>query len=331
MKRFKNTIRKMAIIYCLFNATVAVIYYQDASAGNFSKVVDVLRDLSPLNGFQIFAGMAGYNNYSPPTQFTRYFPFLFAVVALYLHVWPKYRQNLIEIKKRNERERDELMAQQKKPVANKPTATQSRNLNESNDARITSPSIEQTSHDLVSSIPYSSNRHNGGVHFAYSNNKPMYIEGKAHGIIKIFDAKNCTQERIRKNLESSNFRFCKASIDFQTFEHPQTGQLVSVGFDKENSIISIKTCNKVEIDFNLSQCLAFVAYVNRLPIYERASVLEDDDKTLYIVFEHLMPVFPMPHGFSAAGFPAQVFGVCNQASLILSNFAENMSLALQGD
>ena len=151
MKSFKNTIRKIAIIYCLFNATVAVIYYQDASAGNFPKVVDALRGLSPLNGFQIFAGMAGYNNYSPPTQFTRYFPLLFAVVALYLHVWPKHRQNLIEVKKRNE-----ALAQQKKPVEKKPVATQSRNLDESNDAQITSPSIEITSHDMVSSIPCAS-------------------------------------------------------------------------------------------------------------------------------------------------------------------------------
>ena len=94
MKKFLKFLHKIAVVYCLLNAAIATIYYQEASSGKDLKVVEILRELRPLNGFQIFADMAGYENYGPPTQFTRYFPVLFLLTAFILYAQPKRRKKL---------------------------------------------------------------------------------------------------------------------------------------------------------------------------------------------------------------------------------------------
>lgn len=54
--------------------------------------------------------------------------------------------------KRYKSERNEIMAQEKKPVEKKPVITQSRKFDKANDAQNTSRSMEQISNDLVSSF-----------------------------------------------------------------------------------------------------------------------------------------------------------------------------------
>ena len=94
MTKFMNFLRKIIIIYCLLNAAIAALYYQEASSGRDLKAVEMLRGIRPLNGFQFFADMAGYENYGPPTQFTRYFPVLFLLAAFILYAQPKRRKKL---------------------------------------------------------------------------------------------------------------------------------------------------------------------------------------------------------------------------------------------
>ena len=123
MKSFKKILYLTAIAYFAFNAVVSFLYYQEVSSDNDSKIVEQLRDLKPLNGFQILAEMAGYVDYSPPTQFTRYFPPLFGLLATYLAIKPRARANKLQRKnlrsqrdeevRREQRDRQRIRSQEK--------------------------------------------------------------------------------------------------------------------------------------------------------------------------------------------------------------------------
>ena len=112
MKSFKKILYLTAIVYFAFNAVVSFLYYQEASSDNDSKIVEQLRDLKPLNGFQILAEMAGYVDYSPPTQFTRYFPPLFGLLAIYLVIRPRARANKLQRKNLSSQRDEEVRKEQ---------------------------------------------------------------------------------------------------------------------------------------------------------------------------------------------------------------------------
>lgn len=151
-------------------------------------------------------------------------------------------------------------------------------------------------------------------------------DGRAIRIMKILHTENCNLNKIKKVFESHSLIVRKDEPKFTVYSFPRYDRNFSIEI-RDDFFISITTAIEVPEVFTREECLKLASDLSSR--YRTRACAVTVSIGLLIQLEYLMPVFPMPSGFSPGSLVVEAGYVCMVANEIISNFESYMSRALQ--
>lgn len=152
-------------------------------------------------------------------------------------------------------------------------------------------------------------------------------EGRALRIMKILDKGNFSEWKVRTILEGANYR---VAPNGKAFFDSKSGRPFLVQLDTEFDAVNTISILELPKNLTFSECRRIAAYLNS-SLQLKFTVLKSDDGKHYLYIRSMLPLFPMPDGFSPECLVFEAERVLATHASLATNFEEIVARALQSD